>query len=179
MKGVSLSMYWDVVEVKPEQVYRLFVQFKDGLSGLVRLAEEELTGTLAPLRDEHFFKQVFIDHGAVTWPGDVDLAPDAMHADLKAQRQAALNSHDLLDYVLGNLQREREEIENKITHVRSELGKVGKSKAAGTAKAGMLKSTSPLRVAANKPQERLGKQPVDELSRRPGPESTASALHGR
>jgi hypothetical protein len=38
----------------------------------------ELTGALAPLRDERFFGQVFIDYGAVAWPGEIDLAPDAM-----------------------------------------------------------------------------------------------------
>jgi hypothetical protein len=30
-------MYWDVVEVRPEADYRLFVRFKDGLSGFVQL----------------------------------------------------------------------------------------------------------------------------------------------
>jgi hypothetical protein len=29
-------MYWDVVEVKPEPNYRLFVRFKDGAAGYVR-----------------------------------------------------------------------------------------------------------------------------------------------
>ena len=43
-------MYWDVVEVKPEPDYCLFVQFKDGLTGRVQLRREELTGALAPLR---------------------------------------------------------------------------------------------------------------------------------
>src|ERR1035438_7625711 len=34
---------------------------------------------LAPLRDVQFFEQVFIDSGAVAWPGEIDLAPDAMY----------------------------------------------------------------------------------------------------
>jgi len=83
-------MYWDVIEVKPEAGYRLFVRFKDGLSGIVELHEDELTGVLAPLRDRQFFEQVFIDNGAVAWPGEIDLAPDAMHARLNEQ-QAVLN----------------------------------------------------------------------------------------
>jgi hypothetical protein len=73
-------MYWDVVEVKPEPGYRLFVRFKDGHAGCVQLQREELTGVLAPLLDEQFFQRVFIDCGAVAWPGDIDLAPDAMYA---------------------------------------------------------------------------------------------------
>jgi hypothetical protein len=75
-------MYWNVVEVKPEADYCLFVRFEDGLTGHVRLREEELTGALAPLRDARFFEQVFIDLGAVAWPGEIDLAPDAMYADV-------------------------------------------------------------------------------------------------
>jgi Protein of unknown function (DUF2442) len=78
-------MYWDVVEVNAEPDYRLFVRFKDGLAGLVQLRREELTGALAPLLDVPFFEQVFIDCGAVAWPGEIDLAPDAMYAEVASQ----------------------------------------------------------------------------------------------
>jgi hypothetical protein len=79
-------MYWDVVEVKPEPNHSLFVRFKDGLAGHVHLAKDQLTGVLAPLRDEQFFNQVFINSGAVTWPGEIDLAPDAMYAQVSASQ---------------------------------------------------------------------------------------------
>ena len=79
-------MYWDVVEVTPEQDYCLFVRFKDGLTGRVRFEAEELTGVLAPLRDVQFFNRVYIDLGAVAWPGEIDLAPDAMHARIARER---------------------------------------------------------------------------------------------
>jgi hypothetical protein len=81
-------MYWDIVEVTPEPDYCLFVRFKDGLAGRVQLRQEELTGALAPLRDAPFFEQVFIDCGAVAWPGDIDLAPDAMYVQVASQRHA-------------------------------------------------------------------------------------------
>ncbi len=80
-------MYWDVVEVKPEADYRLFVRFKDGLAGHVQLPREKLTGVLAPLLDADFFSQVFIDDGAVAWPGEIDLAPDAMYAEVTFRNQ--------------------------------------------------------------------------------------------
>ena len=83
-------MYWDVVEVKPEPGYSLSVRFKDGLAGLVQLQPETLTGVLAPLLDERFFRQVFIDEGAVAWPGDIDLAPDAMYLQVVKQHQETL-----------------------------------------------------------------------------------------
>src|ERR1700733_8364802 len=78
-------MHWDIVEVKPEPDYRLFVRFKDGLAGRVQLRPEELTGALAPLLDAVFFEQVFIDCGAVAWPGEIDLAPDAMYEEIASQ----------------------------------------------------------------------------------------------
>jgi hypothetical protein len=75
-------MYWDVIEVKPEPDYHLFVRFADGVSGRLRIAPERMTGALAPLRDDGFFKQVTIDQGAVAWPGEIDLAPDAMYEEV-------------------------------------------------------------------------------------------------
>jgi Protein of unknown function (DUF2442) len=79
-------LYWEVVEVKPEPGYSLFLRFEDGLSGHVQLRDENFTGVLAPLRDPLFFEQVFIHHGAVAWPGDIDLAPDAMYEEIAKQR---------------------------------------------------------------------------------------------
>jgi hypothetical protein len=71
-------MYWDVVEVKAEPGYSLFVRFKDGSTGHVQLGREELT----------------IDSGAVAWPGEIDLAPDAMYAAIAARQSAALQDTD-------------------------------------------------------------------------------------
>ena len=76
-------MYWDVVDVKPLDDVGLFVRFADGLSGEVRFAPEHLTGVFEPLKDPAFFKQVYLDHGAVAWPGQIDLAPDAMYREIK------------------------------------------------------------------------------------------------
>ena len=55
----------------------------------MKLRREELTGALAPLRDVQFFERVFIDRGAVAWPGEIDLAPDAMYAQVAGQRHEA------------------------------------------------------------------------------------------
>ncbi len=81
-------MYWDVIEVVPEPGYCLFIRFRDGLAGRVRLRPGELTGALAPLRDEQFFSRAYIDYGAVAWPGEIDLAPDAMYARIARERGA-------------------------------------------------------------------------------------------
>lgn len=67
-------MYWDVVSVKPEPDYCLFVHFADGTQGRVCLSPDEFTGALTPLRDRAFFERVFVDQGrsrgreTSTWP---------------------------------------------------------------------------------------------------------------
>jgi hypothetical protein len=75
-------MHWDVIEVKPEPDYCLFVRFQDGLSGLVRLRPEHLAGNLAPLRDPDFFQRVYVDRAPSPWPGKIDLAPAAMYDEV-------------------------------------------------------------------------------------------------
>jgi hypothetical protein len=84
-------MYWDVVDVKPLEGLGLFVRFADGLAGEVRFTPEHLTGGFEPLKDPAFFKQVYLDHGAVAWPGQIDLAPDAMYQEIKAKGISVLS----------------------------------------------------------------------------------------
>ena len=76
-------MHWDVVAVQPEPPLSLSVRFADGTQGKVRFEPSHLTGVFAVLRDPGVFAKVFVDHGAVAWPGDIDLAPDAMYDEIK------------------------------------------------------------------------------------------------
>lgn len=91
-------MYWDVVEVKAEPNYSLYVRFKDGLTGRLQLPRETLTGALAPLLDVQFFERVFVDSGAVAWPGDIDLAPDAMYAAVERNHDPQGNDSKSSDF---------------------------------------------------------------------------------
>ncbi len=54
-----------------------------GLEGTVRFKPSHLTGVFESLKDKRYFDKVYISHGAVTWPGELDLAPDAMHREIK------------------------------------------------------------------------------------------------
>jgi hypothetical protein len=79
-------MPWRVVEVAPLDGFRLSVRFVDGTTGTVDLSaliRSARAGVFAPLIDPALFRQVFVEHGAVTWPGELDLAPDAMYRDIK------------------------------------------------------------------------------------------------
>jgi hypothetical protein len=83
-------MYRDVVDVKPLDSLGLNVRFADGLTGEVRFTPEHLTGVFEPLKNPAFFKQVYLDHGAVAWPGQIDLAPDAMYHEIREKGVAVL-----------------------------------------------------------------------------------------
>ena len=76
-------MYWDVTSVQPEHHLTLSVKFSDGLQGTVCFKPSHLTGVFESLKNEEYFNKVFVDHGVVTWPGELDLAPDAMHTEIK------------------------------------------------------------------------------------------------
>lgn len=83
-------MHWDVVAVQTEPPLGLVVRFADGTRGKVRFEATHLTGVFAALRDPSVFAQVFVDHGAVAWPGDIDLAPDAMYEEIKQRGEWVL-----------------------------------------------------------------------------------------
>jgi len=83
-------MYWDVTKVEPKSYLTLEVKFSDGLKGTVLFKPSHLTGVFESLKNESYFNQVFIDHGVVTWPGELDLAPDAMHDEIKKHGQWVL-----------------------------------------------------------------------------------------
>jgi len=74
---------YDVVEVKALEDLSLRVRFADGVSGVVRLMPTHLYGVFEPLKDPAVFAQVRCDNGFVSWPGDIDLAPDAMHQAIR------------------------------------------------------------------------------------------------
>jgi len=76
-------MYWDVIKVVPESDLSLNVSFKDGTTGKVLFEEAHLTGVFSLLRNPEYFRLVSLDNGVVVWPGDIDLAPDAMYREIK------------------------------------------------------------------------------------------------
>lgn len=72
-----------VVSAEVSGPLTLSVSFQDGLHGTVRFEETHLDGVFHALRDPRFFAQVSVQAGAVTWPGELDLAPDAMYDAIK------------------------------------------------------------------------------------------------
>lgn len=92
---VRPSAPWRVRTVAALPEYRLSVGFVDGLTGIVDLrglVTSPDAGVFAGLRDRALFDQVRVEYGAVTWPGKIDLAPDAMHAEIQRNGQWVVES---------------------------------------------------------------------------------------
>ncbi len=76
-------MKWDVTDVKIAGDYAISVQFRDGVEGVVKFSPTFFRGVFSHLQDQSQFQQVTVVDGVVTWPGELDLAPDAMHDELR------------------------------------------------------------------------------------------------
>jgi hypothetical protein len=83
---VDPHTYWRVAKVQILDDFRLKVTFLDGLTGEVDMSvrvHSPSAGVFAALSDPAHFASVFIELGVVTWPGEIDLAPDAMYEAIK------------------------------------------------------------------------------------------------
>ena len=78
------------MDVQPVMPMALQVRFADGTAGQVRFEPSHLTGVFEALKDPIVFAQARIEAGAVTWPGNLDLAPDAMYAEIKSHGEWVL-----------------------------------------------------------------------------------------
>jgi len=81
-------MPWRVVLARALPEFRLYVKFVDGTEGTVNLSTLILSpdaGVFSSLADATIFDQACVKYGAVTWPGDIDLAPDALYAEIKSE----------------------------------------------------------------------------------------------
>lgn len=84
---------WVVVEVRALPKYRLYVRFVDGTEGEVDISQMlfgEKAGVFEHLRDEARFAEVYVGDGFVTWPGELDLAPDTMYDEIRAHGHYAI-----------------------------------------------------------------------------------------
>jgi hypothetical protein len=73
---------WRIAKFRTLPGFRLAVEFMDGTTGevdLSRLVMSEKAGVFATLRDPEVFAKAHLEYGAILWPGEIDLAPDAMY----------------------------------------------------------------------------------------------------
>jgi hypothetical protein len=92
--GVVIMAVWSIVRFKVLSNYKLEVSFADGTTGVADLAPRLSQGPLGDgfdtLCNETVFATVYLEHGALTWPGGIDLAPDAMYQRIRESGTSTL-----------------------------------------------------------------------------------------
>ena len=80
------SAPWDIKSAAITGPWRLHVVFNDGTAGDVELEafiHAPDAGVFEALRDPEVFAKAYLQWGVLMWPGELDLAPDAMHDAIK------------------------------------------------------------------------------------------------
>ena len=80
-------MRYRLVDVEARADYKLWVRFEDGVEGEADLSDVAGHGVFERWTENpDEFAQVAIDEvtGAPTWPGDLDVAPDRLYAEVAA-----------------------------------------------------------------------------------------------
>ena len=84
-----------LVEVEARPKFRLWVRFADGVEGEVDLSDVAGRGVFGRWTDTpDEFAQVVIDEvtGAPNWPGDLDVAPDRLYAEIAVPAETSQES---------------------------------------------------------------------------------------
>lgn len=71
-----------VIEARYLSDFRVGLRFSDGREGIFQ-GRNLLKNTgplLEPLREEAYFRRLFIDAGALCWPNGLELSPAKLHA---------------------------------------------------------------------------------------------------
>lgn len=72
----------DAVAVEALDGYRIRVTFEDGVCGEVDLSHLAGRGVFKAWHNRAFFEDVFISHGVVSWPGELDLDPCQLYMEV-------------------------------------------------------------------------------------------------
>ena len=70
-----------LIEARYQGEFQVSLRFSDGKEGVFDGREllKRSGPLLEPLRDEAYFKRMFIDAGALSWPNGLELSPARLH----------------------------------------------------------------------------------------------------
>lgn len=70
--------YEKTISARPVNNYRVEVVFSNGQSGIFDCSYLLNYDVSSALADVDLFKQVRAEHGTLTWPNDIDVAPETV-----------------------------------------------------------------------------------------------------
>lgn len=79
-----------LIEANYQGDFQVALTFSDGKHGIFDGREllKRSGPLLAPLQDETYFKRLFIDAGALSWPNGLELSPVRLHETCKVSATA-------------------------------------------------------------------------------------------
>jgi len=79
-------MLTKIAKMEKLGAFRLRVRFTNGSGGVHDFSGmvQEPGPMVEPLRDEAYFKRVFLEFGAPTWPNGFDIAPEWLRREMEA-----------------------------------------------------------------------------------------------
>ena len=90
MPAIEDKAPWRITAMRLTGEQAMSICFVDGTEGPVRFGPNFFQGVFAHLSDPVRFAEARVEMGAVTWPGELDLAPDRMHKDILRHGECVL-----------------------------------------------------------------------------------------
>ncbi len=80
-----------IVAAKPLADFRVHLRFDNGRDGVVDLSDFAGRGVFAAWNEPGAFEQLAVTaEGALQWPGEIDLCPDALYLKMSGERPEEL-----------------------------------------------------------------------------------------
>lgn len=76
-----MRTFQQTVSARAGDGFDILVSFADGSSGVFDFSPYIDFPCYAPLRERAFFEKVEAAHGTLSWPGEIDIAPEAVWED--------------------------------------------------------------------------------------------------
>ena len=70
-------------KVKVVSGYKIEVEFDNGEVRIFDVSPLLNLPVYQPLKNRSYFEKVYVDHGIVQWPNEVDISPDTLYLDSK------------------------------------------------------------------------------------------------
>jgi hypothetical protein len=85
------KLMYRIIKVKPLPQYKLWLQFKDGIEGVVDVSNLLNKGVFSKWNDPGEFEKVEIgSSGELIWGDDLDLCPDTLYMEITQKKPEEL-----------------------------------------------------------------------------------------
>jgi hypothetical protein len=75
-----------VVAVEPLEDYKLRIKLSDGRTGIFDVLPYLNKGVFRELKDQNYFRRVYVDCDTVVWPHEQDIAPETIEMLLQPEQ---------------------------------------------------------------------------------------------